>query len=68
MISGPQPPWRYGQAAVALSSQSLLVSGGFGIGTLDDCWILDLSTRRWMEVGDWCMAVHVRVLSLGLLL
>ena len=59
-IIGPRPGQRWCHTAVALSSQSLLLSGGdYGGRMLSDYWILDLSTRRWREVGDWCMAVHV---------
>ena len=55
-------------AAVRLSSQSLLVSGGHVVGgVLADCWILDLSTMTWREVGDWCMAVLAQEFPLGLL-
>ena len=56
---GPQPRGRYAHAAVALSSQALLSSGGFGGGKeLNDCWILDLSTWRWREVGGHSLTIE----------
>ena len=48
---------------MSLSSQTLLVSGGWdGGGVCDDFWIVDLSTRRWKKVGTEIYVVHVHVL------
>ena len=56
---GPQPHRRFAPAAVALSSQALLSSGGYGREEFDDCWILDLSTWRWREVGGYSLTIDI---------
>ena len=59
---GEQQVWpvrRYGHAACCLGFSSehpqLLISGGIGDDgeTLKDCWLFDVSSRRWKEVRVW---------------
>ena len=60
---GPQPRVRLAHAAVALSSQALLSSGGYSGRELDDCWILDLSTWRWREVGGHSLTIECHLIA-----
>jgi len=45
--SGLWPPARAQHACVLLSSNRLLVVGGYSNRVLCDCWLLDLTTSRW---------------------
>ena len=58
----PEPSGRYGHAVVALSSQTLLVSGGDGYKVSENCWTLDLGTRRWNKVGYTNVHYHPSIL------
>ena len=60
------PPARYFHAAVCLDDRYIFIHGGFsGMRPLSCCWVLDLSTASWTEVGrpvqrrEECLSHHL---------
>lgn len=52
IVSHPSPPARSGHTLTCIGRSRTIVFGGRGMGyeVLDDVWVLDLDTRRWIQI------------------